>query len=90
MSKVELKSDVKVEFQINLKLSLEEALALETMTRYGHKAFLEGYYKHLGKSYMQPHEKGLISLFTTINTELPQHIRTAKIVIQETDKLRNV
>lgn len=62
-----------VTVNISLELTETEARALDAMTKYGHKSFLEGVYTKLGKSYMQPYEAGVISLFETIKKELPQH-----------------
>ena len=72
MASVKASSTVKL--SVTLVLTEEEAIALNEMTKYGIKAFLEGYYKYLGKHYMQPHEKGMRSLFKTIDAELPSHI----------------
>ena len=69
------KSTSRLEPTFTLQLSESEANALVAMTVYGHKPFLEGFYTKLGKSYMQPHEKGVVSLFSTIGSELPQHIK---------------
>lgn len=70
MNKTEIQSDIRINFTVMLRLTESEARALSEITKYGHKAFLEGYYKHLGKSYLQPHENGVISLFETIGKEL--------------------
>lgn len=72
-----------MDFEVTLKLTLEEARALKEITGYGHKQFLEGYYKQLGKSYLQPHEKGVISLFETINKELPTQLYKANQMIKD-------
>tara|TARA_R110000824_G_scaffold400649_2_gene608652 strand:- start:356 stop:616 length:261 start_codon:yes stop_codon:yes gene_type:complete len=68
------KSTSRLEPKFTLELSESEANALVAMTVYGHKPFLQGFYTKLGRSYMQPHEKGVISLFSTIGSELPSHI----------------
>ena len=73
MSTVESKS--KIELTVTLTLTEIEARALKEMTGYGVDAFLKGYYKQLGKHYMQPHEEGVRLLFKSINTHLPPHIR---------------
>lgn len=66
-----------VEINVILKLTEEEARALYNITGYGPKHFLDWFYKHLGKHYLKPHERGLISLFKTIQAELPQHLKRA-------------
>lgn len=50
-----------------LMLSEVEARALEALAGYGADAFLEVFYKHMGKHYLQPHESGLRSLFDSIS-----------------------
>jgi hypothetical protein len=68
-------SNSTMEFTIFLKLTEAEARAMKELTGYGFSNFLDVFYKHLGRAYMEPHEKGLKSLFETIVTELPPHIR---------------
>lgn len=45
-----------------------EARALEALVGYGIEPFLQVFYTHLGKHYLQPHEAGLRSLFGNIGT----------------------
>jgi hypothetical protein len=71
-----IKSTSQFDIQVQVRLTEEEARALEALTVYGTKVFLEHFYK-LGKSYLGPHEKGLISLFETIKEELPRHLGKA-------------
>ena len=77
MSKASIKSKLEFDIKISIELTLSEAKALKEITGYGHKSFLEGYYKQLGKSYLQPHEKGVISLFETIKQTLPNELHKA-------------
>ena len=86
MAQTEIKSTLALDFQITLKLTLAEAKALKEITGYGHKPFLEGYYKQLGKSYLQPHEKGVISLFTTIKENLGNQIFKADQMIDDINR----
>jgi len=51
-----------------------EARALDALAGYGTDAFLECFYKHMGKAYLQPYEKGLIELFDSIRGEIPPHL----------------
>jgi len=67
-------STSQMEFQVTLKLNEKEARALNAITLYGAKGFLNVFYENLGKNYLQPNETGLISLFDTIKEELPRHI----------------
>ena len=54
--------------EVTLVLSEDEAKALDALVGYGHKSFLEVFYAHLGKAYLQPHERGLKSLFESVRT----------------------
>lgn len=72
-----VKSNIEFDVKITLELTLEEARALNQMTIYGSKAFLEGYYRQLGKSYLQPHEKGVVSLIETVRNSLPGELMKA-------------
>ena len=69
-----INSHSSLEFKIVLNLTETEARALQALTVYGTKSFLDYFYRDLGKSYLQPHEKGLIALFETIKRELPPHL----------------
>lgn len=71
-----------------IELTLDEARALEAITTYGAKSFLEGYYKQLGKSYLQPHEKGVKSLFETIKQSLPYKIHDADNIIKAVNNIK--
>lgn len=54
--------------EVTLVLSEDEAKALDALVGYGHAQFLEVFYKHLGKAYLQPYERGLKSLFESVRT----------------------
>jgi len=69
-----IKSSSKVDFEITIRLSEVEARALNQLPRYGTDVFLKFFYEHLGKYYMEPHEKGIRSLFETLKQELPKHL----------------
>lgn len=53
---------------ITLHLSEEEAGALDALVGYGFKPFIEAFYKHLGKAYLEPYEAGLRSLFESVRS----------------------
>lgn len=72
-----IKSQSTFAVDILLKLTEEEARALQQICKYSSKQFLEFFYEKLGKVYLQPHERGVHSLFKTIETELPAHLRKA-------------
>lgn len=88
MATTEIKASLHLEMKFNLELTLSEARALNEMVKYGSKAFLEGYYKQLGKSYLQPYEKGVISLFETVKENLPQKLYNADKIIKAVDGIK--
>ena len=53
---------------IIISLTEAEAGALDALAGYGTDQFLEAFYQKLGKSYLQPHESGLRSLFASVRT----------------------
>lgn len=69
-----IKSNSTMGFQLFLELTETEARALLDITKYGSKAFIEMFYKSLGKSDLQKNELGIISLFETIKAEMPKHL----------------
>lgn len=71
---MKVKSDTVIEFNVSLELRESEARALLALTTYGSKQFLEAFYSQLGRVYMEEHEKGLVSLFTSIKQEIPGHL----------------
>lgn len=72
-----IKSTSKLDVQIILSLTEQEARALEAIVGYGTEAFLKCFYQHLGEHYLKPHEDGVKTLFETIKLELPKHLRKA-------------
>lgn len=90
MAQTDIKADLKLEFKITLQLTLPEAMALNEMVKYGTDAFLAGYYKQLGKSYMQPHEPAVRTLFNTIKSELPKKLYKAKRIIEAVNEIKEM
>lgn len=88
MANAEIKAKLELEIKVQLELTLPEARALSEIVKYGSKAFLEGYYKQLGKSYLQPHEKGVISLFETVKSNLPFKLYNADKIIKAVNDIR--
>ena len=88
MANTEIKAKLDLEIKITLELTLSEARALNEMVKYGSKAFLEGYYKQLGKSYLQPHEKGVVSLFETVKGNLPYKLYNADKIIKAVNDIK--
>lgn len=74
MANSEVKTTLAFDAKITLELTEAEAKALNEMTKYGIKPFLDGYKKYLGSHYIAPHEKGLTSLFETIDQSLPHEL----------------
>ena len=86
MEKISGNAKANVEFTIKFSLTKGEAEALEAIVGYGSDVFLEHFYAKLGKSYLQPREKDLRSLFTRIQSDLPkeiQKISNAELAISE-------
>lgn len=54
---------LKVDFNVDFNLTEAEANALDALAGYGTKEFLKVFYEKMGRAYLEPHEKGLISLF---------------------------
>ncbi len=50
-----------------IELNGEELKALDALAGYGVDSFLKVFYQHLGKSYLEPHEKGLRSFLAGVN-----------------------
>lgn len=69
MARIEGRSTVDVE--VPLVLSEGEAAALAALTAYGADTFLKVFYQHLGRSYLEPHEAGLRSLFAAAGSTIP-------------------
>lgn len=51
---------------ISIRLTEVEAAALDALAGYGIEPFLEAFYEKMGRSYLEPHEAGLRSLFTSV------------------------
>lgn len=72
-----IKSASQLEVRVILTLSEKEARALEALTKYGAKVFIETFYEKLGRDYLTPYSEGIESLFQTIKDELPKHLDKA-------------
>jgi hypothetical protein len=67
----------RVEVSVSIKLNEAEMRALDALVGYGTDSFLQVFYEKLGKSYMQPHEAGLRSLFSAVSENIPAILRRA-------------
>jgi len=65
------RAKLNVQFEIDLTLNEVELRALDAMVGYGADAFIEKFYTHLGKAYMEKHEAGLRAIFAKIDKLRP-------------------
>ena len=89
MKKVTGNAKVEIEFTINLTLTKGEALALDAIAGYGADEFLNVFYQKMGKSYLQPHEAEMRSLFKVIRAKLPNEIDKINNAEAEMKKVLN-
>lgn len=81
---------------ITLHLSEAEAGALDALAGYGTDQFLEVFYAKLGKSYLEPYEAGLRSLFDSVRSGdagvsyFLKRAKDARDVMDGTKKATNV
>lgn len=66
MAAKDIKTRTKLLFEVEITLNESELKALDALAGYGIKSFLEVFYKHIGKHYLEPHESGLKSLFERV------------------------
>ena len=60
-----------LDLDVTIRLNEKEARALVELSGYGVEAFLKTYYNSLGRSYLEPHEDGIRSLFESIKVIPP-------------------
>ena len=75
MEKIVGNAKAQVEFSIKFTLTKGEAQALDAIVGYGVEPFLKVFYEHMGKAYLQPHEKEMRKLFERVKTDLPSEVR---------------
>lgn len=76
-----------------IQLDETELAALDALAGYGDDAFLEMFYKHLGKHYMTPHEAGLRRLFANIRQVAPRalsDLHTARQLMRQNKEAKLV
>jgi hypothetical protein len=56
----------KIELELWFKVNEAEARALKELSDYNVDSFLEHFYAHLGKCYMEQHEDGLRQFLTSV------------------------
>lgn len=64
----------RIDGTIRLDLNFEEAAALDALAGYGVDSFLEVFYKHLGRAYLEPHERALRTLFEKVSVDVPHFL----------------
>jgi len=74
---------VKIDLEVTITLNYQQAKALEAMASYGADPFLKVFKEKLGKSYIEPYEEGVHSLFD----EIKGAGRPINKAIQECEKL---
>jgi hypothetical protein len=77
-----------VSFAIRMVLTEEEARALDAIVGYGDKAFLEAFYEKMGKAYLQPHEKGYLSLASSIREQLVPQLHDIDVAWEKIKELK--
>ena len=64
----------KIELTLAFTVTEIEARALDALAGYGDDAFIDAFYKHLGKAYMESHEAGLRTFLKSIREIVPGHL----------------
>ena len=82
--KAELKPSISA--NISFVLTEPEARALEAMVGYGVDNFLEVFYEHLGRSYLEKHETGLRALFSGVGKIIPPQLSKVDAARQALNK----
>lgn len=67
-----------VNMSATIRLTEVELAALLALAGYGSDGFLTVFYERLGRSYLEPHEAGVRSLFKTASDEIPLLLQRAK------------
>lgn len=61
----------KVDCRVSLRLNEAELRALDALAGCGVDTFIEAFYEHLGKAYMENHEQGLRDFLKSIREIVP-------------------
>ena len=57
----------KTDLEITLRITYDEAKALQALATYGVDPFIQSFFKVMGRAYLEPHQKGLRSLLSTVS-----------------------
>jgi hypothetical protein len=68
------RSTGKFEFEMSVTITEAEARALDALSGYDNNAFMEFFYKHMGRHYMEPHDAGMRLFLSSIRGEVAGHI----------------
>ena len=68
---MKIKPLVTIKVQTSIVLEEEEIAALDAIAGYGTDEFIKCLYQHMGRSYLEPHEPGLRSLFKVVRETWP-------------------
>ena len=77
----ELHQRPRVEAEVVLKLNEAELRALHALADYGADAFIKCFYREMGRTRLEPHEKALRSLLELFGS-------TGRTIIERSDKAR--
>ncbi|AGS80979.1 hypothetical protein [Caulobacter phage Cr30] len=69
---VKFRLEGELDAKILVELTHGEARALDALAGYGFDSFIQVFYKEMGKTYLQPYEKDLKSLFEKVRHEVPR------------------
>lgn len=70
-----VKASADIDLQITFTINEKEARALEALTGYSDKEFLQVFYEKMGRHYLQPHEAGLLSFFAAVRASVVGPLR---------------
>lgn len=77
---------MRVEIELDMTLNESEIGALNALAGYGVDPFIETFYEKMGRSYLEPYEKGLRSLFSKIRNTTPTpmtRIKKARKILED-------
>jgi hypothetical protein len=70
-----------ITLHVDFSVNEAEARALDALVGYGDDAFIKQFYEKLGAAYLEQHEAGLRSFFTSVRQFMPH-------ILHRTDKAR--
>lgn len=68
-----------VTLNVTIRLSEEEASALDALFGYSLESFISTFYEKMGRAYLEPHEAGLRSLHATCRDQLSGWLSRARM-----------